>query len=105
MYINEKLREYDAITDLFDAFIHIDAEEVEFVYKWRLEQEDHLRVIKGDQNAGMTSDQVIKFVDGYFPGYELYTEGVRNGILPQKPRCQLRLVVGHDRTVKHTIYI
>ena len=28
-FINEKLNDYDVMTDAFDAFIHIDAEETE----------------------------------------------------------------------------
>ena len=38
-----------------------DAEDIHFVYEWRLEQEASLRLKKGD---GMTDDQVRKFVDG-----------------------------------------
>ncbi|KAK5998371.1 putative kinase mug58 [Cladobotryum mycophilum] len=105
LLVNEKLGEYDALTDLFDAFIHIDSEDVEYVYDWRLEQEEHLREIRGDPNAGMSKAQVIKFVDAYFPGYELYTEGVRNGLLLNHPGSQLRLVVGRDRKVKQVVEI
>ena len=38
-----------------------DAENIRYVYDWRLEQEVELRAIKG---AGMTNEQVHKFVDG-----------------------------------------
>lgn len=44
-----------------DAFIHIDAADLQCVYKWRLEQEAGLRTKKG---SGMTDDQVRIFVDG-----------------------------------------
>ncbi len=44
-----------------DAFIHIDAFDPQYVYKWRLEQEAGLRQVKG---SGMTDDQVKEFVDG-----------------------------------------
>ena len=44
-----------------DAFIHIDASDLQCVYKWRLEQEADLRAMKG---SGMTDDQVRRFVDG-----------------------------------------
>jgi D-glycerate 3-kinase len=100
LFVNEKLKGYDALTDLFDAFIHIDAEDLTFVYAWRAEQEDHLRRDKGDPDAGMSPEEVRKFVDGYFPGYELYTDGVRRGILPGQTGKQLRMVVGRDRKVK-----
>lgn len=104
-FVNEKLREYDAITDLFDAFIQIDSEDVGYVYGWRLEQEDHLREERGDPEAGMTSPQVVKFVDGYYPAYELYTDSMRKGVFKDRPGCQLRMVVGRDRKVKQVIRI
>ncbi|TFB03677.1 putative kinase [Trichoderma ghanense] len=104
--INEKLREYDeVINSLLDALIHIDAEDTEYVYEWRLEQEEHLRLARGDPNAGMTKEQVIKFVDAYYPAYELYSEGLREGLFKDKPGAQLRMVVGRDRKVKQVIEI
>ncbi|POR32288.1 Uncharacterized protein TPAR_07515 [Tolypocladium paradoxum] len=105
LFLNERLKEYDGLTDLFDAFIHIDSEDVEYVYAWRQEQEDCLRAERGDPSAGMTPEQVVKFVDGYFPGYELYTDGVREGIFADRHGCQLRMVVGRDRKVKRAIRI
>ena len=45
----------------FDAFIHIDAEDPQYVYKWRLQQEETTRAQKG---SGMTDEQVKHFVDG-----------------------------------------
>ena len=93
------------MTDTFDAFIHVDAAETNFVYKWRLEQEAALRRDKG---AGMNDDQVMKFVDGYYPAYELFTEGVRNGVLrggKDAKGAQLRLVVGRDRKVIEVVQI
>jgi D-glycerate 3-kinase len=98
LFVNEKLRGYDIMTDAFDAFIHIDAEETGFVYEWRLEQEAALRKEKG---SGMSNEMVREFVDGYFPAYELFTEGVREGVLRDKGQGrQLRLIVGRDRKVK-----
>ena len=104
LFVNEKLREYDVMTDMFDAFIHIDALETVYVYDWRLEQEASLRREKG---AGMTDEQVIKFVDGYYPAYELFTDALRTGVfkgLDSKGK-QLRLIVGRDRKVKEAILI
>ena len=101
-FINAKLGAYDSITNLFDAFIHIDAENTEYVYDWRLEQEVKLRAQRG---TGMTDEEVVRFVDAYYPAYELFTEKLRNGVFSDKLRCQLRLVVGKDRRVKETIVI
>lgn len=99
LFINEKLKEYDALTNYFDAFIHLDAEDTRWVYEWRLEQEEKLRKEKG---TGMTDEQVRKFVDGYYPAYELYTEKLRLGVLRGQggEGIQLGLVVGKDRRVK-----
>lgn len=104
--INLALKEYDQITSQFDGFIHIDAEDPLFVYAWRLEQEHNLIKAKG---SGMSDDEVKTFIDGYYPSYELYVDGLREGIFKtlQKDGVreafegrQLRLVVGKDRKVK-----
>jgi D-glycerate 3-kinase len=97
LFVNEALGGYDAVTDLFDSFIHIDAEDTEYVYEWRLEQERQLREERG---VGMTDEQVGRFVDAYYPAYELFSETVKRGIFPDRPGRQLRLVVGKDRGVK-----
>ncbi|KAI9821232.1 MAG: hypothetical protein M1827_003966 [Pycnora praestabilis] len=104
-FVNEKLRAYDALTD--------DAENTQYVYQWRLEQEAALRARAG---VGMTDKQVLNFVDGYYPAYELYTDTLRAGVFNDhssreggernegdgKGR-QLRLIVGRDRKVKEVI--
>jgi D-glycerate 3-kinase len=102
MFVNERLQEYGSITDMFDAFIHIDAEDTHYVYDWRREQEVKLREDKG---TGMTDEQVIKFVDAYYPAYELFSDKLRQGVLPEKPSGQLRLTVSKDRKVKQKILI
>lgn len=109
--INNSLEAYDELTSQLDAFIHIDALEPQYVYKWRLQQEAGLRAAKG---TGMTDEQVRRFVDGYYPAYELYTETLREGVFKGivdedgegswKGR-QLRLVVGEDRKVREVISI
>ena len=59
--VNERLRGYDALTDTLNAFIHIDAEDTQFVYPWRLEQEAKMRAEKG---RGMSDEEVVDFVNG-----------------------------------------
>lgn len=95
-FVNEQLKGYDIVTDLFDAFIHIDAENTEYVYDWRLQQEQQLRQEKG---SGMTDEQVVKFVDAYYPAYELFSDAVRNGIFVDRKGSQLQLTVGRNRCV------
>ncbi|KZF25404.1 P-loop containing nucleoside triphosphate hydrolase protein [Xylona heveae TC161] len=60
-FVNERLKDYDHLTDQLDALIHLDATDTRFVYDWRLQQEAALRLSKG---VGMTDEEVIKFVDG-----------------------------------------
>jgi D-glycerate 3-kinase len=106
LFVNEKLKAYDVMTDCFDAFIHIDAEETGFVYDWRQQQEAALRRDKG---TGMSEEEVNKFVDGYYPAYELFTAALRDGIFKNKENLtkgrQLRLIVGKDRRVRQVIEI
>lgn len=105
LFVNEKLREYEVMNRQFDAFIHIDAEETDFVYKWRQEQEKVLREEKG---SGMSVEEVTRFVDGYYPAYELFTDALRDGLFKgteDEAGRQLRLVVGRDRRVKDVILI
>ena len=103
LFVNEKLRGYDIMTDCFNAFIHIDAEDTGYVYDWRLQQEAALRREKG---MGMTDEQVVRFVDGYYPAYELFTNNLREGVFGEGEKGrQLRLIVGKDRRVKRAIEI
>ncbi|KAH9905032.1 P-loop containing nucleoside triphosphate hydrolase protein [Xylariomycetidae sp. FL2044] len=101
LFVNDRLADYDAVTDRFDAFIHIDAEDTAYVYDWRRQQEQRLREEKG---AGMTDEQVVRFVDAYYPAYELFSDKLRSGLFGVRGR-QLRLVVGRDRGVKQTILL
>ncbi|KAG8631032.1 hypothetical protein KVT40_000172 [Elsinoe batatas] len=98
-FVNQALKGYNQMTDQLDALVHIDAEDTHYVYDWRQQQETALRASKG---TGMTQEQVIHFVNGYYPAYELYGVKLRSGSYPEKGR-QLRLVVGPDRRVKEVI--
>ncbi|KAL8775363.1 MAG: hypothetical protein Q9209_000371 [Squamulea sp. 1 TL-2023] len=100
LLINEALKGYDALTDQLDALIHLDAEDPQYVYEWRLEQEDQLRRERG---SGMTNAEVANFVDGYYPSYELFTNGLRSGVFANRIGAQLRLVIRKDRLVKEVI--
>ncbi|KAJ9637023.1 hypothetical protein H2204_004946 [Knufia peltigerae] len=104
--INDALKSYDQLTSQLDAFVHIDAADPTYVYKWRLEQEANLRAARG---SGMTDEQVKHFVDGYYPAYELYTDTLREGVFkdvrPDWQGRQLRLIVGADRKVQQVITI
>ena len=100
-FVNENLRGYDKLTNQLDAVIHLDAEDPMFVFQWRIEQEVHLRELKG---SGMTDEQVVDFVNNYYPAYELFTDGLRAGLFGDRGK-QLRLIVGKDRKVKEVLRI
>ncbi|KAF2180496.1 hypothetical protein K469DRAFT_729757 [Zopfia rhizophila CBS 207.26] len=94
LFVNDALEGYSSL----HAFINIDAEDTKDVYEWRLEQEAALRASKG---TGMTDEQVINFVNGYYPAYELYTATLRQGIFDSGGLGrQLRLIVDRGRRVK-----
>ncbi|EPE06046.1 uridine cytidine [Ophiostoma piceae UAMH 11346] len=104
LLVNERLQAYDAaLTSRLDALIHLDAEHTPYVYDWRREQEAALRYARG---TGMTDEQVERFVDAYYPAYELFADGVRLGIFPEdKPDRQLRLIISKDRRVKESLIL
>lgn len=99
LFINEKLRAYETLWDQLEVLVHIDAEDLKYVYEWRLEAEQKLRQLKGVENA-MTNEQVKTFVDGYFPAYELYTQGLRQSKWGEKDGKKLRMVIDKQRKVK-----
>ncbi len=101
-FINEELKKYEVLWDYLDCLIHIDAEDLKYVYEWRLEAEFKLREERGVENA-MTDEQVGSFVDGYFPAYELYTEGLREGRWRGEEGKMLSMVVDKARRVKDVL--
>lgn len=98
-FVNNALRKYDELTDQLHILIHIDAADPIFVYQWRMEQERALWQSKG---TGMTEDQVISFVNDYYPAYELYTDDLRRSGM-KVPDHQLRLIIGQDRKLQEVI--
>lgn len=105
LFVNNQLRSYDGVTQLLDVFIQLDADDLDYVYLWRQQQEDSLRAARGDPSAGMTPDQVARFVDGYMPAYELYLDSLRAGLFPLRPGCHLRIIVDRERKVKQVLQI
>jgi D-glycerate 3-kinase len=120
-FINDQLSRYEMVLNArLDAFIHLDAQDIHWAYAWRAEQEEELRrrlaattaTTAAEGNNGqkgggaMTEEQVVRFVDGYMPAYELYADGVREGVfLPERRGRQLRIVAGRDRRVVESMVI
>lgn len=79
----------------FDFFIHIDTDDLRNVYDWRLQQEHKMIESKG---SGMTDEQVMAFVDGYMPTYEIYLERLREGLFKDKGQM-VRVVLDQNRDI------
>ncbi|ODV63665.1 putative ATP-dependent kinase [Ascoidea rubescens DSM 1968] len=101
--IDGLLNDYVDLWHNFNCFIYFDVEDLEYVYKWRIQQEHELIQIKG---IGMTDSQVRKFVDRYIPVYLLYYDQLkRNGF--SNPHLQtnvlfkdnLKISLGPERDI------
>ncbi|KAK7425685.1 hypothetical protein QQZ08_007784 [Neonectria magnoliae] len=104
LLINNNLRRYCesfAGPKFFDGFLHLSTDKLIHVYEWRLDQEKALRKHK----PGMTDQQVIQFVRGYMPAYELFLDrlqqenffkGVREGSSTKK---HVQIVLNQGREV------
>lgn len=92
----------------FDCFVHLDTEDLSTVYTWRTQQEHALIKARG---TGMTDKQVVAFVNGYMPGYELYSDGLREGFFKGSEsrsgnrKVQLRMVLDKSRAIIQTVEI
>ncbi|KAI8898226.1 P-loop containing nucleoside triphosphate hydrolase protein, partial [Globomyces pollinis-pini] len=70
--VNENLKEYEAEWyPYLDYFVQIKADDIQYVYDWRWQQEQSLKLAKGE-HAGLNHNQVIDFVNRFMPMYELY---------------------------------
>ncbi|KAI1006090.1 hypothetical protein K3495_g2127 [Podosphaera aphanis] len=99
-FLNEQVRKYECLVADCTAFIYLDALNLRWVYEWREEQERTLRSARGS-DAAMTPVQVQRFVDDYYPAYELYSEKLRERFLDDTFRKDkhIRIVIGRDRKV------
>jgi D-glycerate 3-kinase len=101
--MNENLRKYGQEfmgPGHFDYLVQFDTTDMSVVYQWRIEQEHDLRKRKG---SGMSDDQVLRFVEGYMPAYELYLGRLRCepffGGDSGKERRHLQLILNVDRSI------
>lgn len=87
-----------------DFLIHLDTDELVNVYRWRIQQEHALRAVNGE---AMTNEEVVDFVRGYMPAYELYLGQLRKGFFGTSRlesretgmKAQLRVVLDKERNV------
>ncbi|GKZ79536.1 hypothetical protein AnigIFM56816_003735 [Aspergillus niger] len=98
--VNENLRQYCELfmgPQNFDFLIHLDTDDLINVYGWRLEQEHALREKK---KGAMSDEEVVRFVKGYMPAYELYLDQLRSGFFSgQGKKGQLSVVLDERRKV------
>lgn len=81
----------------FDFMIHIDTSDMRNVYRWRLQQEHAMIREKG---TGMKDEEVVAFVRGYMPAYELYLDGLRKGFFEGPAKRQIRVVLDQKRELE-----
>jgi D-glycerate 3-kinase len=103
--VNANLRRYNDTfmkPSNFSYLVHLDTDRLVNVYTWRLDQEYQLRLSKG---TGMTDEEVVRFVQGYMPAYELYLERLRNEpFVPPNTHhdrnTQLRVILEENRSIR-----
>lgn len=90
--IDSNLAKFEsAIHPHFDAHVAIQPSSFDHVYRWRLQQEHHMKSLNGGQ--GMSDEEVERFVDRYMPVYECYAEDPH-------PAPSLTMYFGPDREVE-----
>ncbi|CAG8552789.1 5754_t:CDS:2 [Funneliformis caledonium] len=106
--INEHLKRYEENWYPFlDIFIHVEAENINYVYQWRLEQEHSM---KQRGKSGMSDEQVKDFVNKFMPAYELYLERLSKENFFSKGDkgiygSHLKLVMNREREIIKEILI
>ena len=95
LQINQNLRAYGILWEYVEALVHLDAEDSLYVYDWRRDQEHSLHAKLG---RSQSDEWVKKFVDGYYPAYLLYGEGLKRGNGFENT-ATLRLTLGRNREV------
>lgn len=102
--VNDNLRRYNESfmgPEKFDYLVHLDTKHLHNVYRWRIQQEEALRAVKG---TGQTDEQVVAFVQVYMPAYEIYLDRLRHEAFPAgkhdvKDKRQLRVCLDEKRVV------
>ena len=67
--VNQKLKAYKALHELFDGWLVLAPEDISYVFQWRLDAE---RANFGDD--GLSDEQIQDFVNQYMPAYRAYAK-------------------------------
>lgn len=100
MTINESLKPYvDRIWNKFDCLVNLIPQELNFVWRWRAEQEAEMKSTNG--GIGMSEQEVEKFVSRYMPCYELFGKGSKegDGDFDRGMSSSLMLIISQERKV------
>lgn len=102
--VNDALRDYCHSfmgRDTLDALVVLQAQEIDYVYRWRLQQEHAMWAAKG---TGMTDAEVKAFIDRYYSSYELYLPKTVQGIFNEtKLGRQLNILMDQDRRMLDSV--
>ncbi|KAI9352777.1 hypothetical protein BDR26DRAFT_797195, partial [Obelidium mucronatum] len=100
MAVQDRVGELAMLHQYIDCFVHICAKDIGFVYNWRQQQEDSMRVKLGDAKAGLTCSQLRDFISRFMPQYLIGLPRLESqGFFEQPNGCHLKVVIDKDRTV------
>lgn len=95
--INDHLRRYCSSfmgPSHFDGLLQLSTDNLHNVYQWRLDQEHALRAAVG---LGMTDEEVVRFVRGYMPAYEMYLDRLTEESFFQSTKMHVRVMLNSER--------
>ena len=100
--VNQALKAYEQLYKALDAMVVLKVQDVEWVYRWREEAEERLRL---EKKPAMTKTQIRDFVDRFIPTYNvylptLYDTSQRESCLNQIPRLNLGLDINRKQLVE-----
>ena len=91
-YVNEQLSLYQQVFQMIDHLVMLKAPSFDCVYKWRKQQEDKLKIARGDPNIGMSDNEIHQFIQYY----QRITENNLQ-MLPQ--HCHTVFVLNDERQI------
>jgi D-glycerate 3-kinase len=98
--INNNLKMFTELYQLFDYFIQIKTNTIENVYEWRFQQEQAMIRQRG---SGMSKSEVHDFVSRFMVCYHLYMDEMDNGVLERGKNMQIW--IDFDRKPEKIVYI
>jgi D-glycerate 3-kinase len=88
---NQKLAAYDAWDSLLDAFVLLDASQLDDIVRWRVDAERSRRE-RGE--PALSDDDARDYVERFLPAYRAYVPGLRERSIG---RHSLLVRLGSDR--------